>query len=537
MKTSWVQAALGALLVGQATAAAQADEFVRIQQDQFVLNGQVYKIKGTNYYPRDAMWASMWTRWDAGRIAADAQLMSDLGINAVRILVPYSNGGWNGPNVPQSRLDQLEYVVNIMGDRGIRSVVTLFDWETSFPAAGSSREADHLKYLSAIVNRLRDNPYVFLWDVKNEPDHPDNYGWCDCNPGDCGNWDCNPAKRNQIVSWLERMCNAVRARDPNHPVAAGMRWWQNLSDVLHFQDVAIFHSYWPNISTEEIPQTKALMGSNPKPILVEEWGWPSNPNPCRRDGRLIYDYNETQQLSVYINHLAAFEEHDIAGGLQWMTFDARAYTTNPDESFEQFFGLWYYCGGLKPAGVYYRDHFPVALFPKVTPPTGPVTGFKASVTGLDITLTWTNPGSTSYAGTMIRYSQSGYPATPDDGTLLVVRPARPGTQDYFIHVRPELGVRHYYSAFSYNLASHYAAPAQAGATVYIRADYDGDGDVDLTDFGYLQRCLSGEFTPQTDPSCQKARHDADSDVDAEDMKIFQYCFQGADVPLRTGCSP
>lgn len=71
-----------------ATAAVRADDFVRIEQDQFVLSGQIYKIKGTNYYPRDGMWAAMWSSWNAEQITSDAQLLRNLGINAVRILVP-----------------------------------------------------------------------------------------------------------------------------------------------------------------------------------------------------------------------------------------------------------------------------------------------------------------------------------------------------------------------------------------------------------------------------------------------------------------
>ena len=222
--SSWIRptglVAACCALLAVAPAAAQ---HVQIEGDQFALNRQVYKIKGTNYYPRDHMWAAMWSSFDVGAIRCEADLMAELGLSAVRILVPYSNGGWNGASVPAAKLDQLETVVNIMGDRGIRSVVTLFSWETSFPAAGTTREAEHIRHLNAIADRLKNNPYVLLWDVKNEPDHPDNYGWCDCNPGACGNWDCNPAERDQIVSWLNRMCNAVRARDPNRLLQAGRR--------------------------------------------------------------------------------------------------------------------------------------------------------------------------------------------------------------------------------------------------------------------------------------------------------------------------
>ena len=38
-----------------------------------------------------------------------------------------------------------------------------------------------------------------------------------------------------------------------------------------------------------------------------------------------------------------------------------------------------------------------------------------------------------------------------------------------------------------------------------RADFDGDGDVDQSDFGHLQACLSGSTVPQNDPICQDAQ--------------------------------
>jgi len=521
--------------VAALTTASKAGPFVTIQGDQFFLDGQVYKLKGTNYYPQDHMWADMWNSWDWPGITFETGLMHDLGLNCVRILVPYSNGGWNGPNIPADRLQKLEDVVNLMGDHGIRSIVTLFDWETSFPASGTSTWNNHITHMSKIVDRLKNNPFVLMWDVKNEPDHPANYGWCDCDPGACGNWDCNPSQRDKIVSWLNRMCNAIRARDPNHPASAGMRWWENLPDVLSFVDVAIFHSYWPNISTEEIPQTKGYMGASQKPIVVEEWGWPTNPNPCYRDGRLIDDYNETRQYDLYVSHLTAFTEHDIAGGLQWMTFDAKAYTTNQNESFENYFGLWRYGRTyLKPAGVYYRDHFPVSPFPGAPP--AQVTAFAGTPAGRCVRLSWMNPADSDFGGTMIRFSQTAPPASPSDGTLVCDRPAAPASLDEFQHFEPPQGTL-YYSAFSYDsVLPSYAAPAAVTVISGTPGDFDYDGDVDQADFGHMQTCFSGSFVPQTNADCHDAMLDYDNDVDDWDFAIFRACFSGPGVPADAACA-
>ncbi|GMU22597.1 MAG: hypothetical protein AMXMBFR13_26820 [Phycisphaerae bacterium] len=510
--------------------AAPPPGFVTIQGDQFVCKGAVFKLKGTNYYPQNHMWADLWNSWDWPEITDEVRLIRDLGMNCVRILVPYSHGGWDGANPPANRLNKLEALVNEFGVNGVRSCVTLFDWETSFPATGTSTEANHKSYASAIVNRLKNNPYVFLWDVKNEPDHPANLG------NNLDNWDTSPNKA-RIVNWLERMCNFIRSQDPHHPVSAGLRWWENVEDVIHFEDVAIFHSYWPNISTEQIPDVKGYMGANQKPILVEEFGWPSHPTPCNRDGRLIYDYNETQQLSVYTNHLTAFAHHNIAGGIQWMTFDAKPYTHNQNDSFEHFFGLWKHGYTLKPAGVFYRDHFPVNRFPIVgdeTPP-GPISGFQVSPESAAIRLTWTNPADADFAGTVIRRSVQGPPVSPSDGALVCERSTPPGATDAFVDAPPP-GAMYHYAAFTRDLVPNYSPSSTASAFLPVTGDMDHDTDVDLEDFGLFQACLSGWAVPQTDPNCREAHMDADADVDMDDFALFQRCMTGANVRADPDCT-
>lgn len=70
----------------------------------------------------------------------------------------------------------------------------------------------------------------------------------------------------------------------------------------------------------------------------------------------------------------------------------------------------------------------------------------------------------------------------------------------------------------------------------IPGDWDEDGDVDQSDFGHLQRCLSGDSVPQNNPECQGARLDADSDVDQLDFAVFQGCMGGDAVPGDPFCA-
>ncbi len=69
-------------------------------------------------------------------------------------------------------------------------------------------------------------------------------------------------------------------------------------------------------------------------------------------------------------------------------------------------------------------------------------------------------------------------------------------------------------------------------TIGIAGDFDSDGDVDLTDFGYLQRCYSGTDIPPT-TGCENADLDGDNDVDQTDFEEFKNCLGGANRP--PGC--
>jgi hypothetical protein len=69
------------------------------------------------------------------------------------------------------------------------------------------------------------------------------------------------------------------------------------------------------------------------------------------------------------------------------------------------------------------------------------------------------------------------------------------------------------------------------------ADFDQDGDVDLEDFGHLQRCFSGPGVVQSDALCLNTRLDEDEDVDQADFGIFQLCLSGANQPADPSCAP
>ena len=68
------------------------------------------------------------------------------------------------------------------------------------------------------------------------------------------------------------------------------------------------------------------------------------------------------------------------------------------------------------------------------------------------------------------------------------------------------------------------------------ADFDGDGDVDLSDFGHLQTCFVGPATPPGDALCQDADLDGDNDVDQDDLVLWEGCMSGPEIMADLNCA-
>jgi probable HAF family extracellular repeat protein len=73
-----------------------------------------------------------------------------------------------------------------------------------------------------------------------------------------------------------------------------------------------------------------------------------------------------------------------------------------------------------------------------------------------------------------------------------------------------------------------------GTPIFIPADLDDDGDVDIDDFGVFQSCGSGPTVPAS-VECAPADFDDDGDVDQSDFGYYQECYSGPDLPVIEPC--
>lgn len=72
----------------------------------------------------------------------------------------------------------------------------------------------------------------------------------------------------------------------------------------------------------------------------------------------------------------------------------------------------------------------------------------------------------------------------------------------------------------------------------VRADFDGDGDVDQSDFGQLQVCFTEQVTPPIMPAgCEVADLNRDARVTGLDLTLFRGCLEGPGVIPPIDCLP
>ncbi|MDO8589494.1 MAG: sugar-binding protein [Armatimonadota bacterium] len=85
-----------------------------------------------------------------------------------------------------------------------------------------------------------------------------------------------------------------------------------------------------------------------------------------------------------------------------------------------------------------------------------VTSFTATPGDMQNGLSWTNPGTADWSGTMVRFKTTGYPTGTADGTQIYN-----GTGASYNHTGLTNGTTYYYAAYSYDEVPNYATAAQA----------------------------------------------------------------------------
>jgi Cellulase (glycosyl hydrolase family 5) len=314
--------------------------FIQVAGAQLTRLGQPVQIKGVNYYPQWRPWSEMWRHWDGPQAERELRLArGQLGVNVVRVLLPYNFTGEktdDGKVTPQL-LGRLRELVQIAGSLDMRLIVTLFDFYKSFARPGTNDEQHDFAYLRELIGNFAGDDRILAWDLHNEPDHYDRW-----TGGD----------QQRVLAWLSRMADEVHRIAPNHLVTVGMGDYASLlvpgpdgRRVIDYSDIVSVHIYDAGAALRALETIRANTG---KPILVEEFGWPTGP-------RCVRNYDEAVQAGLYRDVLAAARQH-AAGVVAWTLRDYDAGPTNRWDSFEEHFGLFRPDDSLKPAAELLRTY-------------------------------------------------------------------------------------------------------------------------------------------------------------------------------------
>lgn len=233
---------------------------------------------GFNYVPANAIsYTEMWMpyNFDAERIDKELQLAEEIGLNCLRVVLPFVV--WeHDPDAFKKRLDTF---LAICDRRGIKVMLALFDdcvfgpisdpvygqqpdvvegwyangWTPS-PGHGIVRDSTQWfrleKYVRDLVGTFEHDRRVWVWDLYNEPT---NSGLGDIS-----------------IPLVEKVFQWARDVDPDQPLTVG-QWNGNgsLNRVIYCNsDVITFHDYGP---AEQLSQHIADLKIHDRPVINTEW--------------------------------------------------------------------------------------------------------------------------------------------------------------------------------------------------------------------------------------------------------------------------
>ena len=113
-----------------------------------------------------------------------------------------------GANVNAENLSKLDRMLSIIDKYNMKAIVTLLDWCNPY-----TNIDDQLQHVRSIVTKFKDDPRIFAWDVRNEPDHYYYGGWTPY------------ASKPYIMNYISQIINEVKSDDHNHLVSVGEYGW------------------------------------------------------------------------------------------------------------------------------------------------------------------------------------------------------------------------------------------------------------------------------------------------------------------------
>jgi hypothetical protein len=345
----------GAVPAGAAPAAQPAAGFVGRAGTGLTLDGQPFRMAGINYYPQGQPWHAFWPGYDGATIDRDFGIIGGLGLNTVRVFVPFD--GFGGASPDPVMLDRLDDLLARAQAHNLKVIVTLFDFRADYTPL---HWADADRQLAGLIPRFAGNAAILAWDLKNEPDLDYKQG------------------QDAVDLWLAHTLRLVRQLDPHHLVTIG---WSNPADARGLAtsvDFVSFHYYAaPDQFAAAYGALRAAVAD--RPIALTEFGLPTWNSPFFPGG-----HTEAEQAAVVATVRQGLAQTDSAGYLAWTLYDFGQVPTDvagkePWRTGPQgHFGILRADGTPKPAAGF--------LVPDVSPPIPAISPWERALKPFNILL-------------------------------------------------------------------------------------------------------------------------------------------------------
>ncbi len=254
--------------------------------------GEPFQLTGINYYPQATPWAEFWPTYNTAVIDRDLTRIKALGLNTIRIFVPYEQFG--GPSLEPIMLDRLADLLDRAQAQDLKVIVTLFDFRGDYSLL---HWPDADRHLEGLLRRFARHPAILAWDLKNEPDLDDDL-----------------AGAPVIDTWLAHLIDQVHGYDPELLVTIGWSSPEAARRLARQVDLVQFHFYAP--ANEFAARYAALRAVAPnRPILLGEFGLPT------WNSIWPHGHTEAEQARYYADLLTALRTTDSVGAMAWTLYD------------------------------------------------------------------------------------------------------------------------------------------------------------------------------------------------------------------------
>ncbi len=254
-------------------------------------------LRGINYEPRDTPFDKQWTNFDERVVANDLDTIAKLGLNSIRIFVPFYDFGGERPK--EQRISEVERLLDLAAKRRLQVIITLFDGRVDHRPVRWPGDELHLQ---TVIARLKDHPALAMWDIKNEPDRDDGIY----------------ASKLEVRAWLAHMTSTVRSLDPKTPITIGWATAENAADpgMSELVDVVTFHWYLP-IDALRPAIEKLRANAAGRPMMIGEYGLPTW-NSVFPGG-----HTELEQAAYYADLLTIAANENIQSTMAWTLHDLK----------------------------------------------------------------------------------------------------------------------------------------------------------------------------------------------------------------------